>query len=404
LVYAVFLIALIAFRGITGALPEAHWQNQPMIMTTAEASSSLAGGDYELVPDGLLLYHSPNEGYVIVSSENIGLRSGTTFSGYNNYAFWSFILILVLVIVVNGLLTRFVFRGIMNPIKILTDGVHEIRDGNLSFRIEYAGKDEFAPISNDFNEMAVKLGEMVEQKQRDEMARRELIAGISHDLRTPLTSIKAYLEGLEKGVASTPQMEKKYLDTIRNKAKNMEHIVNQLYAFSRLDIGEFPIKREQIDIVGLLKEIVNDTSQATCETGMEVNYSGEENPVNCMVDAIQFENVINNILGNSYKYKVDEIVHVQVACTMRGTNAEVTISDDGPGVSEDSLGKIFDIFYREDVSRYRSEDGSGIGLSIAQKLIEQFDGSIRAENLLAGGLRTTIILPLCLEENGDNHG
>ena len=117
-------------------------------------------------------------------------------------------LVVVIVLITNRLLTRYVFRYITTPLETLVYGVHQIRDGNLDYRIEYSGKDEYAQVVSDFNEMAVRLLEMVNARKKDDENRRELVAGISHDLRTSLTSIKAYVEGLEKGVATTPQMEK----------------------------------------------------------------------------------------------------------------------------------------------------------------------------------------------------
>lgn len=114
-------------------------------------------------------------------------------------------------------------RSITTPLDALVHGVRQIRDGNLEYRIEYDGKDEFAQVVDDFNEMAQRLQDMVNARQKDDENRRALIAGISHDLRTPLTSIKGYVEGLEKGVANSPQMRREYLDTIRQKTDDLEH-------------------------------------------------------------------------------------------------------------------------------------------------------------------------------------
>lgn len=122
------------------------------------------------------------------------------------------------ILLTNRFLIRFVFRKIERPLDILTKGVHEIRDGNLDYRIHYDGNDEFLPVCEDFNEMAERLKTSVCQIQRQERSRKELVAGISHDIRSPLTSITAYVEGLLDGIARTPEAQRQYLETIRAKA------------------------------------------------------------------------------------------------------------------------------------------------------------------------------------------
>lgn len=324
------------------------------------------------------------------------IDAADTHSGADRHALWGYFVFLILIVfTINVLLTRFVFRGIMNPIKALTTGVHEIRDGNLAYRIEYEGDDEFASVCDDFNEMGARLSEMVEQRQKDERNRRELIAGISHDLRTPLTSIKAYLEGLEKGVATTPEMEKKYLEIINSKTENLEYIINQLFMFSKLDIGELPIKKECVNIVEELKKIASDAEHEYKNEGLFIEYAGEQNPIDCMIDTVQFGNVMQNIITNSLKYKDKETVSLILSCSVDAANAVVTILDDGPGVSGAALDKLFNIFYREDESRQKSDDGSGIGLAISQKIIEQLGGTIVAKKGESRGLEVIIKLPIC---------
>lgn len=166
------------------------------------------------------------------------------------------VFVIAVILITNRLLTRHVFRRITTPLDTLVYGVHQIRDGNLEYRIEYAEKDEFAQVVTDFNEMATRLLDMVNARKKDDVSRRELIAGISHDLRTPLTSIKAYVEGLEKGVATNPEMEKRYLETIKSKSDDLDHIVTQLFQFSKLDVGEFPFHMEWLDVGKLLEDYV----------------------------------------------------------------------------------------------------------------------------------------------------
>lgn len=143
------------------------------------------------------------------------------------------------VLLTNRFLTRFVLKRVEEPLELLANGVHELRDGNLDYRIDYHHRDEFQPVCEDFNEMAVRLKESVQKLQQQEQSRKELIAGISHDIRSPLTSIQAYVEGLIDGVAKTPESKKRYLQTIKTKAEDLEHIVFQLFLYSKTELGEY---------------------------------------------------------------------------------------------------------------------------------------------------------------------
>lgn len=390
------------YVGVTGNQPDRNvWE---WIYLTNESSSSryFSEGNYELLEENVKVYYSPDNGYVIVSPDSMGMPTtdnADSVAEHNPAPWVGFLFLIAVVLIINILLTRFITKSIMNPLKTLTTGVHEIRDGNLDYRIDYNKKDEFRSVCEDFNEMGVKLSDMVEQRQSDERSRKELIAGISHDLRTPLTSIKAYLEGLEKGVAATPEMQEKYLVTIKDKTENLEYIINQLFIFSKLDIGEFPLELERADIVSELKDIVADVICEHKSDSLSLSYSGQEEELYCMIDAIQFQNVIQNVVSNSHKYNDKDETTIVVDCVTDGENAVITLTDNGPGVAEEDLDKIFTIFYREDESRQKSHEGSGIGLSISQKIIEQFGGSITGRNGDGGGLQVIISLPLSKEDD-----
>jgi signal transduction histidine kinase len=304
------------------------------------------------------------------------------------------ILILAAVFLTNHILTRYVFRRIIAPIDILVNAVHEIRDGNLAYRIKYERKDEFAAVCSDFNEMTQRLHDMVVRQQKDENNRKELIAGISHDLRTPLTSIKAYLEGIEEGIATSPQMQQKYLATIKSKANDFEYIINQLFLFSKLDIGDFPFHFEKLNVGSELARFIEGHEKEYYEKGVSVTLTENEEELNAEIDIVQFRNVLSNILENSVKYKTGDSAKVIVAYQKDGNDIVITLTDNGPGVSDEVLDSMFDVFFRSDVSRSEPSKGSGLGLAISKRIIERFGGKIRAENVNNGGLLIEIILPM----------
>ena len=312
------------------------------------------------------------------------------------------IFILFAIVLTNGILTRFVFRSIINPLNILVNGVHKIRDGNLDYRITYEGKDEFAEVCNDFNEMARQLQELIEARKKDDENRRELVAGISHDLRTPLTSIKTYAEGLVEGVAATPRLQKEYLETIISKTDDLEHIVQQLFLFSKLDIGEFPFSEEIFDIGLALDSFAKGAAEDYGEN-MTVTLENTTHQKYVEADPVQLRTVFTNLSENALKYGAEKDNQLLIKSYQENDHITIIFQDNGPGVSEDSLNKLFQIFYRGNKARTSTgkRNGNGLGLAISAKIIHRFSGTIQAENGPENGLKIIITLPV-LEgiENG----
>jgi signal transduction histidine kinase len=306
--------------------------------------------------------------------------------------FGLFILMIGIIFITNKKLTLIMTKNIVSPLDTLAFGVRQIRDNDLSFRIDYQGDDEFRPVCEAFNEMAARLETMTAERQKGEENHRELIAGISHDLRTPLASIKAYLEGLETGVASTPEQQQKYFSTIKNKASDLEHILNQLFLFSKLDIGDFPVNDRRIDLGKHLTETIAELSDEYERRGLALTAAGAEQGVCVNLDPVLFRSVVVNILENSVKHKDAEQGRIEIAWGVSGERAEIRLADNGPGVPEEVLEKLFDVFYRADPSR--NTKGSGLGLAISKKIINRMGGSMGAGLSEGRGLAIIIGLPL----------
>jgi signal transduction histidine kinase len=288
-------------------------------------------------------------------------------------------------------------KKIVKPLEPLSKGVRQIYNNNFSFRIDYQNEDEFRPVCDAFNEMAEKLEKSAAQDKKNEVSRRELIAGISHDLRTPLTSIKGCIEGLETGVASTPEMREKYLNIIKNKTSNLEHIIEQLFLFSKLDMEEFPLSMRRVDITLAVSDMIEDLLSEYEKRGLFIRL--KEMPKNIYVnaDVLIFRNVIINILENSVKYKTMEHGQMEIDIKQIDDYVLLHMTDNGPGVNAYMLPKLFDVFYRTDPSR--SKRGSGLGLAISKKIITLMGGNIYAELPENGGLSIVIKLPILKGEN-----
>jgi signal transduction histidine kinase len=235
--------------------------------------------------------------------------------------------------------------------------------------------------------------------EKYENNRSELIAGISHDLRTPLTSIKAYLEGLETGVADTPEKQKKYMDTIAARTNDLEKIINRLFLFSKLDIGDLPMNLQIIEVGKFIQDLTDDFSEEYKQKGilLEIESLTDDS---VRADVLWLHNVFVNIFENSAKYKDKDIGHLTIACEkIRGINGkaamEIHLCDDGPGVPPETVDRLFDVFYRLDSSRSApGQRGSGLGLAISSKIVQHMGGTIRAGLPEPGGLDIVISFPI----------
>ena len=297
-------------------------------------------------------------------------------------------------------LIRFVYRHIEEPLDILAEGVHQIRDGNLDYRILYEGGDEFAPVCDDFNEMAFRLKQSVTLTQQHESSRRELMAGISHDLRTPLTSIQAYVEGLLDGVAKTPEMQRRYLATIKSKAEDIDRMVRQIFLFSKMELDDYPYAPVILRLDGEIEELVQSVGEEYAEKGLRIETMLTH--VSVRADPELLRRVLVNIMENSLKYKARQTGTLHITLETDEKRCRLTLADDGPGVPPDQRARLFDAFYRSDPSRREPNRGSGLGLSIAENAVRRMGGTISAGDSPLGGLAIFIELPKAVTYSAEN--
>lgn len=393
----VFLIGMVLFfllYGFNGSHPERS--SHVSCLSVSEANAMVSDTDYEIVPGNVTVYHNTTNDYILAfdnEAEMPNMRAPIV--SLQRHAFILAILALTLFVFLgNRFWAMRIYKSIVTPLDILADGVNEISNGNLDYRIKYKTPDEFLAVCSAFNEMAARLSAMTKQQQKEEHSRKALIAGISHDLRTPLTSIKAYVVGFENGIAKTPAMQKKYLATINQKACELEYIINQLFLFSKLDVGDFPFLMETVNLGDELKQLVCDAREEYAQRGVSLVIGNLPTDALCSIDVIQFGNVIQNVWSNTAKYKGKEHAVSTITCEEAESQITISIYDDGPGVAPEALDKLFDIFYRTDDSRQNVALGSGLGLAISAKIIGGFNGTIRARNHAGGGLCIDIKLPL----------
>lgn len=303
-----------------------------------------------------------------------------------------FVIILILILTALGLCT-WTYRGVMTPLTQLKEATKNIKEGNLDFTIEKTGVDEIGDLCDDFEEMRKRLKESAEEKVAFDKENKELISNISHDLKTPITAVKGYVEGLLDGVADTPEKQKKYLRTIYNKANDMDRLINELTFYSKIDTNRIPYTFNKINVKEYFDDCFEDIGMEMSQQQISLSYDNKVAPdVMVIADAEQIKRVINNIVGNSVKYmdKPDKSIAIRVMDV--GDFVQVEIEDNGRGIAAKDLPYIFDRFYRTDTSRNSSKGGSGIGLSIVHKVMEDHGGKVWATSREGEGTTMYFVL------------
>ena len=286
---------------------------------------------------------------------------------------------LTAVFLTTGLLVYWIYRSISVPLAKLQKAARNIREGNLDFEIHQESEDEIGQLCQDFEEMRLRLKANAEEKVAFDRENKELISNISHDLKTPITAIKGYVEGIMDGVADTPEKMDRYIRTIYNKTSEMDLLINELTFYSKIDTNRIPYNFATISARDYFEDCAEDLRMELDGKGVAFAYRNTM-PEDCkvIVDPEQLRRVINNIVSNSLKYMDKEQGKVTMEIKDVGDFIQVELGDNGKGIAAKDLPYIFDRFYRTDASRNSSKGGSGIGLSIVKKIVEEHGGNIWA--------------------------
>lgn len=300
----------------------------------------------------------------------------------------------VLILVLTAILLMvWIYTGINVPLMKLRKATHNIAEGNLDFTLEVTGEDEISDLCRDFEEMRRRLRESTEEKMEYDRENKELISNISHDLKTPITAIKGYVEGIMDGVANTPEKMDRYIRTIYNKANDMDRLINELTFYSKIDTNRIPYTFNKINVTNYFEDCFEEVGLDLESKGIEFSYSNfVDKHVEVIADTEQMKRVINNIVGNSVKYMDKSRGRINIRVKDVGDFVQVEIEDNGKGIGGKELPYIFDRFYRTDASRNSSMGGSGIGLSIVRKIVEDHGGKIWATSKLGEGTTMYFVL------------
>ena len=279
-----------------------------------------------------------------------------------------------------------IYRSIAVPLVKLRKATQNIKEGNLDFVLEVEGNDEFSQLCQDFEEMRKRLKESTEEKILMDKENKELISNISHDLKTPITAVKGYVEGIMDGVADTPEKMNRYVRTIYNKTNEMDHLINELTFYSKIDTNRIPYTFSKLNVEDYFSDCAEELGLEMETKGIELVYANYvEKDVQVIADGEQIRRVIHNIVSNAIKYMEKPKGIIQLRVKDVGDFIQVEIEDNGKGIAAKDLPYIFDRFYRTDVSRNSSKGGSGIGLSIVKKIMEDHGGKVWATSRLGIG-------------------
>ena len=292
---------------------------------------------------------------------------------------WGIICVVIILLLTAVMMIVWIYRSMITPIQKLRVAAENIKEGNLDFALDTQGDDEIGELCTTFEQMRQRLKDNAEEKLSNEKENRALISNIAHDLKTPITAVKGYSEGIMDGVANTPEKLDKYIRTIYNKANEMDTLINELTLYSKIDTNRIPYDFAKLNVAAYFKDCVEEIGLDLEAKGIALSYFNYATPdTQIIADPEQLRRVINNIIGNSVKYmnKTEKFINIRIKDV--GDFIQVEIEDDGRGIAQKDLPYIFDRFYRTDASRNSATGGSGIGLSIVKKIIEDHGGKIWA--------------------------
>lgn len=289
------------------------------------------------------------------------------------------IAIMIILMLTSWFLTKWIEKGVFTPVNQLNIAMKNIAEGNLEYHLPENLEGEIGDLYRNYEDMRLRLKESTDEKIFAEKQNRELVSNISHDLKTPITAIKGYVEGIMDGVADSPEKMDKYIRTIYNKANDMDRLINELTVYSGIDSNRIPYHFHKINVAEYFGDCIEEVGLDLESKNIELEYSNLVSQDTMIIaDPEQMKRVINNVIGNSLKYMDKPKGKIDIRLLDEVDSVRIELEDNGKGIAAKDLPQIFERFYRTDASRNSSQGGSGIGLSIVKKIIEDHGGYIWA--------------------------
>ncbi|MEZ4523416.1 MAG: HAMP domain-containing sensor histidine kinase [Thermomicrobiales bacterium] len=396
-----WLLGAIAAFAIVSALallwlrvPRTEFQDLLVYLLSSSAISAVTGyAAYRWAESGrrsirtkILLAYGVGVGIVII---NILVTAQLMFLSSHDLSL--LILLLVFGAVLSVSIGSLIAGRMTNAVRQLAEGAQKVSTGDLRTRVDIMTNDELADLAYSFNAMVANVSESEALLRKAEESRRDLIAAVSHDLRTPLTAIRAMLEALSDGVVDDPDTVHRYHETMRAQVSHLARLIDDLFELSQLDAAPKPFELVAGDLTSVVRETAETMAMSTAQSGVAIEFS-DDGSAPALLDSVRISRVVANLLENAIRHAPPEST-VNVSVCNSGPAAEVVVEDRGPGIDPEDLELIFGRFYRGEKSRSRTHGGAGLGLAIARGIIEAHGGKIRAENRPDGGARFVFSIP-----------
>ncbi len=371
---------------------EAEWaQIEKLIGPIPEQANSVTVGNENVSVIRCSFYEDNEECSIIAFSNGEGnpLGSKSYLQKYIIPYVWIFGACTVLIVVlVNACCSRWINSLIIPPMKEIRHGMQKVKNGILDGEIPILRQDELGEVCEEFNEMQRQLKRSKEEQLKYETYRKELISGISHDLRTPLTTIKGYVGGILDGIVDTEEKREKYLLAVQTRTNDLENLVNQLSSYNKMENHMFRYQMEQTDLKEFMSGYLEENEAFIRENRLDILLSAEDGRRLAM-DRGAFKRILDNLLTNSIRYREKSESRIEITIKKKNDRIFWSVADDGPGVAENCLEKIFESFCRLDEARAHCSEGSGLGLAIVKRIVADHQGMIYA--------RDRIGLEICME-------
>lgn len=348
------------------------------------SSSRMHSGSRRFASSWDFYFSDGTSGTVTVFVHEMSLMSGFMRQGG-----LVFLVIIGVLIFTNGILSWIVAGSIIRPLNLLKESAFRIKDEDLDSPVIYAGDDEFQDVCRAFEEMRVRLKNSLHDQIKVEENRKELLASISHDLKTPITTIKGYIEGLRDGIADSPEKVAKYISTVHSKAMLMNELIDRLFLFSKLDLNRVQFNFQSINLGPFLSDLCAEMKFNYPELDITLKVASG---VSVVADRMHLHRVVSNLIDNAVKYRAGDYPVVEITVKYSDGFVVVRVKDNGRGIASGDLSRIFDRFFRSDPARSSEVEGSGLGLAISRQIITAHGGLIQAESKAGEGTVITFTL------------
>lgn len=279
----------------------------------------------------------------------------------------------------------FMIRRVKKQIAEITDALSDVKNGNGNRRILLATNELVAPLAYEINEIIVSYENRLSVVRQTEETNRQLMTSLSHDVRTPLTTLIGYLDAAHKGIVTGKDRDD-YIETARRKAHDLKEYIDVLFDWFKLNSNEFAMEINTVEAAELTRNILIDWIPIFEDKQIDYNIDIPEQPFRVKLDTDGYMRILNNLIQNVIAHSHAD--KIEIALSKQGGNMQILLADNGIGIEKEDLKRIFERLYKCD--KGRSEKGSGLGLSIVHQLVEKMNGTITAESVR--GKRTEFIL------------